>query len=174
MKRLKPEILIFALLASLTACVTEKHRQKICNTCQVISERRDSIVYKFDTVRVKIPGTPGPTLYIENPCAFFCDSLGRLRKNFDTSLVHGNSALNIRRIGNVIAIGAATTPTTAIAEVKGKEVYSKETSKVIQCPNERTSFDGFTNWYFYITAVLGGLYIVYKYFRWKYWRPPKA
>lgn len=148
---------------ALTGCLSEKKRAEICNTCP--SESEDSIVVKTVTVPVIVPGAPGPTLYIENPCKLLCDSLGNLKKvNFTVN--KGGQALNINTLGGGLLVSTATKDTTIAAQVPQKEVYSaKESIKYVPCNNERTAFDGFTRYWFYITAGLLALWGLVLYFR---------
>lgn len=155
-------ILLFTFL---TSCVTEKQRLKICNSCPVKKERYDSIVEKILEVPVYLPGKPGPTVYMENPCKLLCDSLGNLKKGVNIIAEKNGQTLHINSQGNGLNITSATKDTTVKAPVKQKEVYNKshdESVKYIPCDNERTAFDGFTRWFFYIIAPILALWLAWK------------
>jgi hypothetical protein len=74
-----------------SSCVSEKRRAKICSTCPVVTEVitvKDSssskTVIKYDTIYKKVVG---PTMYMNSPCDFLCDSLGRI-KDFNKESTH--------------------------------------------------------------------------------------
>lgn len=169
---LKNLIYILNTLFLFTACVTEKQRQKICFTCPSNTEIKDSIVFKTVTVPVVIPGAPGPTLYLENPCKYLCDSLGNLRK-VNINLCHKGQNLNINRLGGGLLVNTSIKDTTRSAEVQQKEIYRNEHKDIIKyvpCANERTSFDGFCRIWFYITALAASIWGLFTYF--KRFKPP--
>lgn len=158
------KIFLFALL--LTSCITEKKRQEICNNCP--GKSKDSTIIKTVTVPVNVPGAPGPTVYLENPCKLLCDSLGNLKK-VNINITKGGQSLNINTIGGGLLVSTSTKDTTIAAQVPQKEVYSaKESIKYIPCQNERTAFDGFTRYWFYITALILVLRLGWAYFRRKW------
>jgi hypothetical protein len=158
MRNLNRLLLVAAVLtaALFSSCkITEKQRQEICNTCPVKTERRDSIVYKRDTVRVEVPGKPGPTVYLDNPCKLLCDSLGHLR-NVDIKTTKNGQTLHINTMGNGINVATETRDTALAVPVTTKETFHDEKEadvKYVPCANERTAFDGFTRYWFYITAL---------------------
>lgn len=146
-------------------CISEKKRRGICAGCPVVTHTKDSIVYKHDTVTVNIPGKPGPTVYLENPCKLLCDSLGNLKPVNITTRRNG-TILNINTLGNGLNIVTETKDTTAKAPVLTKETFSQKEEahiKWMPCTNERTDFDGFCRWFFYIMAPLVILWAVLKY-----------
>ena len=91
MKKLKynieilfPFFLSFIIMIVLfSSCMTEKRRAKICSSCPVVTEVvtvKDSssskTIVKYDTIYKKVVG---PTMYMNSPCDFLCDSLGRIK-----------------------------------------------------------------------------------------------
>jgi hypothetical protein len=140
-----------------SSCVTEKQRAKICNSCAVKEFKKDSIIEKIVTIPIPIKGEPGPIQYLENPCKNLCDSLGRL-KPFILNKSKNGVNQNIKTIGNSIVIASDKKDTTLNIPVKQKETFhneSKSEVKYVKCDLEhRTKFDGFTFWWFWITALL--------------------
>lgn len=165
---------ILVSAAILAGCVTERKRQRICATCPVVSHSKDSIVVKNVTVTVKVPGAPGPTLYLENPCQRLCDSLGNLRPVSFTTASNGQT-LHVSTLGGGLLLQAVQGDKTVAAQVPTTERYNKTEKAAIKwmpCQNERTAFDGFTRWYFYITAPILGFFIGRAYLRLQRGRPP--
>lgn len=157
--------LIFLFFAS---CITEKKRKEICNTCTSQSTKKDSVVYRIDTLNVMIPGENGPTIYLDNPCKELCDSLGRLR-NVSLITKRGNQVIKINTQGNGLNIFGSTLDTSVKATVGVKETFStdrKTDIKWIDCKKEhRNTFDGFCRWFFYIVGpIMAGLigFKIYK------------
>lgn len=166
-------LLIFSMLlcAVFSRCaapkLTEKQRLEICNGCPLKIERHDSIVINTVTVPVNVPGAPGPTLYIDNPCKELCDSIGRLKK-VNISVRHNGQTLNLNSMGGGLLINTARRDTVLPAEVKQKEVYRKEKNDrpiYVPCENERTAFDGWCRIWFYITGAAVALWLAWLYIR---------
>lgn len=153
---------IIGLMIALNSCMTERKRQRICNSCPVKTEKHDSIVYKIDSVKIQLPGKDGPTVYLENPCKLLCDSLGKL-KNVDIKTKRNGQSLKISTQGNGINISSNTSDTTVKAPVISKESHSSEKNTVVieeKCKRDhRTDFDGVCRWFFYIVAPMIGLYV---------------
>lgn len=166
--------LIYILISVLFfSCITEKKRNKICNSCPGKSESHDSIVIKTVIVPVNVPGAPGPTLYLDNPCKYLCDSLGNLKK-VNINVNHNGQNLNINTLGGGLLINTSTKDSIHAAEVQRKETYhdaKKEMVKYLPCLNERTFMDGFCRIWFYITAFAASIWGLLTYF--KRWKPPK-
>lgn len=147
------------LLASLflVGCkITEEQRRQICFTCPSKIEVRDSISYVHDTVKITIPGKPGPTIYLENPCKLICDSLGRL-KPVNIKQQKNGQILHINTLGGGLNIHAETKDTTAKSPILNKQTFHSEktdTPKFIPCQDERTDFDGFCRYWFWATLLL--------------------
>lgn len=160
--------IILSIIVSLflfCSCVTEKQRARICNSCASVSLKKDSIVYKIDSVKVEIPGKDGPIVYLENPCQNLCDSLGRL-KNVNIITKKNGQIVKINTQGNGINISTHTKDTAIKAPVIKKESYSRQKDVEVKyevCKRDhKTSFDGFCNWFFYIVGPLIGFYIFFR------------
>lgn len=165
--------LIF-ILFFICSCVTERKRLKICNGCPIKKERYDSIVEKVIEVPINIPGAPGPVVYLDNPCKELCDSLGRPRSNINIKTERNGQTLHIKSLGNGLNIVTERKDTALKVAVKQKEVYNKsyaESVKYIPCQNERTAFDGFCRWFFYIVSPIIALWLAYKLY-FKRFNPP--
>lgn len=167
-------VLVALVAAALSSCVTEKKRQEICNQCPVKIERHDSIVEKLVEKIVEIPGNDGPIVFLENPCKELCDSFGNLR-NIALIKTKNGQVLKVNKVGNSIAIASSTKDTTAKVMVKQTDTFKDRKDvevKYVPCVNERTAFDGFTRWWFYITGVILILYVGWRYYKFRF--GPKA
>lgn len=148
--------LLIVLCCCFFACVTEKQRLRICQTCSFSNTAKDSIriVERIDSIY--LPPIAGPVQYLENPCKDLCDSLGRL-KRFIFKTKKNSIKSTVRSVGNSIAIECETDSLKAQIKTLEKYISDKNNSnvvKVLPCVNERTRFDGFTYWWFIITAIL--------------------
>jgi hypothetical protein len=167
------------MLAALPACVTLKQRARICATCTVENntDRRDCTIVRTVTVPVNVPGVPGPTVFLPNPCAALCDENGKLREGAHIDAIKDGHTLNLTARGGSLEASLASPAKTIEATVNQTEHHSITSTTKTQlqpCPDQRTDFDGFCRWWFYITALILGAYLVFRYLRWKYWRPPKT
>jgi hypothetical protein len=157
-------LLLLLLSASLFSCVTEKQRLKICNNCALKAEVHDSIyqVECWDTVR--LPPISGPMILIQNPC----DNIGHLKP---ISITQTKNAVKgtVKSFGNSLVFTCDTDSLKAyIKTLTEKYVSNKkveENVKYIPCKDERTRFDGFTFWWFWITLVLIIIAAVLFYFK---------
>lgn len=149
---MKLPIAILAVLLLFSSCAA--YRAKICQTCPVVIERKDSVVFVPDTVLIQLPGRLGPTVFLDNPCKFLCDSLGNLKRVNITERKNGQ-ILHINTLGGGLNIVSETKDTTARAPVMKEKHYSSEKSVVIKCDNERNVFDGFCRWFTYIIGGAG-------------------
>lgn len=165
---MKKLILLLISAVLITSCITEKKRLKICNTCASVSSRHDSIVYKRDTVKIELPGKPGPVVFLENPCKLLCDSLNHL-KNVNINTVKNGQNLHISTQGGGLNISTETKDTLAEVPVMNKETYHEQKDveqKFIECKRDhRTDFDGFCRMFFWIIAPLLVLYGVFRWYR---------
>jgi len=154
----------------LFGCITEKRRQEICNTCTSQSNKKDSVVYRIDTLDVLIPGEDGPVIYLDNPCKELCDSFGKLR-NVNIITKKNNQIIKIKTQGNGLNIIGQTKDTIRKTTIGTKQVFStdKRTDiKWIDCKREhRNAFDGFCRWFFYIVAPMLGLFGLFKIYKLK-------
>lgn len=79
-----PFFLTFLIITVLfSSCNSEKRIAKRCAKCPIVTEVvtiKDSsstkTVIKYDTIYKKVVG---PTMYMNSPCDFLCDSLGRIK-----------------------------------------------------------------------------------------------
>jgi len=158
-------LIIFSIFFS--SCVTEKQRRKICNSCAVETHNTETITIIHDTVPKLIPGKDGPIVYLENPCKLLCDSLGNLKKGVDINVSRNGMTTHVKTQGNGINISTASKDTTLKIPVTNS-VTVKDTKeaevKYIPCANERTAFDGWCRWFFYIFAPLIAIYMVLKFY----------
>jgi hypothetical protein len=157
-------LLLAAMLLS-SCVVTQKQRDRfLARNCKQESSKSDSIVTKLDTVLVEVPGEQGPPIYLENPCAHLCDSLGNL-KPFSITEEKNGIKTSVRSVGNSIVINSATKDTARPAVVTTKEVYSDEKATVPEdCRREhRTWWDHFCFWF---TNIVGGAGVLYLAFKW--------
>jgi hypothetical protein len=163
--------LCFSIALLFTACVTEKQRAKICNTCSVTSGSKDSTSERLRDTTIYIT-TPGPIQYLPNPCALLCDSAGKL-KPFEKTEIKKGIKSTIKSQGNTLVVSCeADSLKQVIKDLKETIHYHqvKESSvKYVPCDKaHKTKFDGFTFWWFWITLsiiVVGYLIKVVKTYR---------
>ncbi len=147
-------IFIILIYFSFCSCVTERQRLKICNSCAVKTEVRDSIyqVECWDTVR--LPPIQGPVIYLES---IKFDSIGHL-KPFSITLTKNSVKATAKSLGNSIVFTCETDSLKAyIQTLKERFVLNKKHDaevKFLPCKNERTRFDGFAYWWFWITLAV--------------------
>lgn len=162
---MKQIALISILLVFLVSCVTEKQRSKICQECPARIEIHDSIIETLHDTTIYLT-VEGPVQYLENPCANLCDSLGHL-KPFEVKKKENGIIGTIRSVGNSIAFDCKADSLEAVIKgLKDRLVFHdqrKDIVKYVPCTNEKTKFDGFTFWFFWI--VISILLVRYG---WKY------
>lgn len=157
-----------------SSCVATKKQKR--NFLSKYCERKDSIsvvtkdssVYRDTTIYKSIPG---PVQYLENPCKLLCDSLGNLKNFTPITKKENGSRGTIFKVGNSIAlkcdIDSVEVHLAWIENHKSKVVFS-HTENRIEKPCElehRTKWDGFTWYWFIITASLLVLWILIKVFK---------
>lgn len=146
---------------SLSSCVTEKMRAKICNNCTTKTEKVDSVYEHqcFDTV--SMAPIVGPTIYLTNPC----DSTGKLKPIAIAKTKNGVRA-SVNTLDNTIVFTCETDSLKAyIQTLKETYVLSRKHDadiKYVPCKNERTKFDGFTFWWFWITLGISIIIFVIR------------
>jgi len=174
MKIFKYYLLLIALACLACSCVATKKQKnrflaKYCERKDSVSViTKDSIVYK-DTIIYK--SIPGPITYLENPCKLLCDSLGNLL-NFTPIIKKENGSKGtIFKVGNSIGfkcdIDSAKVSITWTENHQTKTTIS-HTENRIEKPCElehRTKWDGFTWYWFIITAGILVLWIIFKIFK---------
>lgn len=162
-------ILLLLLFNSCVATKGQKRRFLAAN-CQgkdsVRIEYKDKIVKKDTTIYKSIPG---PIQYLENPCSFICDSIGRLKPFKPITKKERGSKGTIFPVGNSIAF-KCDIDSFAVALSWNEHHTSKEefshTESTIKEPCElehRTKFDGFTYWWFWITAGILTMWLIIKF-----------
>lgn len=159
---MKKILLILISIISLSSCISEKKRAKICNTCAV----KDSISYK-EIIKLKdtiiYRNIAGPVQYLENPCKLLCDSLGKL-KPFEIKTKKNGLTSTIKSVGNSIAVDCSADSLKLVISGLKETVreYSsrKAVIRYIECTKKHTTdFDGLCRWFFYIFAPGIALYI---------------
>ena len=149
---------------SMTACLTQKRVNKICNECpskiDSVIVVRDSIVYKDTTVYVD-------KRIVSYRDTIFCDSLGIVKPFMKVVKSNGLKA-TVKVQNNNITVDCETDSLKLVIDKLNKEVYRLESikrTKVIEknCNLEhRKDFDGFTYYWFIITFLLIAGYVIYK------------
>ncbi|MDQ3047060.1 MAG: hypothetical protein M3R27_05885 [Bacteroidota bacterium] len=149
---------------ALTSCVTQKQRSKICLTCTVVTQSHDSIIEKIVRDTITLPPIAGPIQYLENPCKELCDSLGNLKPFIKTERKNGVVS-TIRSVGNSIVVKCDTDSLQAeILKIEKERFQKIETVQRIPCHLQHESkFSGFTFWWFWITAGLLFLWLIWKF-----------
>lgn len=150
-----------------SGCVTEKQRLKICQSCPIVSVSKDSVYEHLvhDTIALEPIRT---FIALPSPCADLCDSLGRLKPYYHSEH-HGAITTTISSHNDTLLIECKTDSLKAYSDHLEKEVFSlKHDTKILQpvCEKKhKTSFDGFTFWWFWITIVIIIIYFLIKYLK---------
>ncbi len=173
MKIFKYYLLLIALAWIACSCVTQKQRDKILKDCPVntITKIKDSItekqVIKHDSIYIY---KTGPIKYIENPCSLLCDSLGKL-KPFYSESKHNGIKQSLETKGNLLIQKCDVDSLLQVNKILTKQIdhyhsKEKETQVHENCKLEhRTDRDGFTWYWFIITASLLAVWILIKIFK---------
>lgn len=172
---------ILILAALIDGCGCEYHLKRVQSKCGATASVKDSVSQKDSvssriTEKVKLKDTtiyltvPGPIQYLPNPCAMLCDSLWNLKPFFSESKKNGITS-TIFTTGNVLAVDCKTDSLEAV--IRG--LQEKETERMVFEKHEtatthsetipvhvRTPFEKFCIGWFWITAILLALFIVYK------------
>lgn len=164
--------IIIALLIS-SCVVTKRQREnflaKHCQRNDSISfVKKDSIVYKDSLIYIpKVVNTP---IYLDSPCSLLCDSLGKL-KNVNITTNKGGLKSTVKTLGNGLIFECETDSLKArISWLEHNLIISKNshTENTIKIPCEldhRTKWDGFTWYWFIITASILGIWIIFNIFK---------
>lgn len=157
---MKRSSIILVLVASLFAsCSYEKRLNKWCKRCpssdSITEIKKDSIVYKDTTVYIT---QPGDTIRLSSPC----DSSGKL-KVFEIKKKKNGLVTTLKSDGKVITADCrADSLIKVIEQIRADHFASINSSKVhaikLPCDNERTAFDRFTFWWFWITFCIIVIY----------------
>lgn len=152
---------MLGLCAFVSSCkISEKQRREICNTCVT----KDSVSFK-EVVKLKDTTIyiyqKGNDVYINSPC----DSLGNL--NFKPIVSESKGIKQtITHIGNVIVSECDVDSLKLI--IKGltetERTYTQKTNEIkyIPCLNEKTKFDGFCFYWFWITCSILLIFVLIK------------
>lgn len=171
---------ILILAALIDGCGCEYHLKRVAAKCGATASVKDS-VSRTDSIREnttvtetvrKVPvyiTTPGPIQYLPNPCDLLCDSLGQLRdfsreskKNGLTSTIHSE--------GNTLVVDCNADSLKAEIEARDRiidrqrsQYHETATTHSETIPaHVRTPFEKWCIGWFWITAILLALFIVYK------------
>ncbi len=171
MKQVVNFLLTLLVLVTMTQCVLTKKQKN--NFLAKYCERKDSIVYvKKDSIVFKdttiyVPTIVNTPIYLENPCKLLCDSLGNLKPFIKTEKKNGLKS-TVKSVGNVLVVECETDSLKAriqYLEHHTIDIEKSHTENTVQKPCElehRTKFDGFTWWWFWITAGILTLWILIK------------
>lgn len=171
MKQVANFLLTLLVLVTMTQCVLTKKQKN--NFLAKYCERKDSLIYiKKDSIVFKdttiyVPTIVNTPIYLENPCKLLCDSLGNL-KPFIKTEKKGGLKSTVKSVGNVLVVECETDSLKAriqYLEHHTIDLEKSHTENTVQKPCElehRTKFDGFTWWWFWITASILALFILIK------------
>ena len=171
MKQVVNFLLTLLVLVTMTQCVLTKKQKD--NFLAKYCERKDSLIYiKKDSIVFKdttiyVPTIVNTPIYLENPCKLLCDSLGNL-KPFIKTEKKGGLKSTVKSVGNVLVVECETDSLKAriqYLEHHTIDIEKSHTENTVQKPCElehRTKFDGFTWWWFWITAGILALFILIK------------
>lgn len=171
MKQVANFLLTLLVLVTMTQCVLTKKQKD--NFLAKYCERKDSLIYiKKDSIVFKdttiyVPTIVNTPIYLENPCKLLCDSLGNL-KPFIKTEKKGGLKSTVKSVGNVLVVECETDSLKAriqYLEHHTIDLEKSHTENTVQKPCElehRTKFDGFTWWWFWITASILALFILIK------------
>lgn len=164
---MKKIILISFCLLFFTKCILTKNQKleflaKHCQRKDSINYvQKDSIIHKDSLIY--IPTIVNQPIYLENPCKTLCDSLGNLKPFTRTTKSNGLRS-TVKKVGNTIVFDCQTDSLSArIKWLEHQITISKysHTENTIEKPcylPHKSSFDGFTKWWFIITAGLASVY----------------
>lgn len=167
-------IVLALICLALSSCVLTKKQKdrflaKYCERKDSISYvKKDSIVFRDSLIT--IPTIVNTPIYLENPCKLLCDSLGNL-KSFTRTETSGGLKSTVKTVGNTIVFDCGTDSLKARIHWLEKHLVISEFSHTEntvkkECEQEhRTKFDGFTWWWFWITAGLLTLWLIIKIFK---------
>lgn len=151
----------------LTSCVvTQKQRDKFCESCPQKTIVKDSIVTKIEYRDTIIYVSTAPVTHtVESPC----DSLGKL-KDFKSSQTKNGIKTTIEGRNNKLIVTCEADSLKQIIKALNeritKEHFKSETKTIekICDKKHKKGFDSFTNWWFWITVVILALFVIFKLF----------
>jgi len=164
-----PFFIAAVVLLCLASCVTEKQRAKICQTCALKSEVRDSIVERLIEVPVYTAPIAGPTLYLPSPCANLCDSLGNL-KPFEIENKHNGIKTTVKtnvKANTLDIVSSLEDSIKHTAKVPQREVFRSKTEQfAARCEKKHvTNWLIFCEWFTIIGLIGVGLFAFFKFRR---------
>lgn len=161
-------ILLVAILSLQSCILTKKGKEEyLFKNCKdsIVTIIKDTTIVKDSITYRQIPG---PVQYLENPCQHLCDSLGNLRP-FEITKKKNGLKSTIKSIGNSIAFDCeADSLKEVIKMITHKRNVYRASAVTVKRPCElehRTKWDGFTWYWFIITASILTLYILLKVFK---------
>ena len=168
---MRTTIIYIAYFFLLTSCVvTQKQRDKFCDNCPQITIVKDIIITKTEYRDTIIYISTDPVTHtIESPC----DSLGRL-KDFTSSQTKNGITTTIKGRNNKLIVTCEADSLKQIIKALNERItkeHFKSETKIIEKVCElkhKKSFDSFTNWWFFITAGIIALFILFKIFLQKF------
>lgn len=159
-------LILLILTVTLFSCATPRQIARICNSCPAVV--KDSVIVK-ETVRdTTIYITQkGPEVIVKSPC----DSAGKL-KPFKKVKKENGIKTTIESKGDTIVAICEVDSLKAVIEGLNKTIFHlKKETKIITrlCEyKHRNKFDGFTFYWFWITAAMVALYAGFRYFKTKF------
>lgn len=163
---IKKLMLLIVTAALSQACLLTKKGKEdfLFHNCKdsIVTIRKDTTIFKDSISYVFLDG---PIQYLENPCKKLCDSLGNL-KPFEIIKKKNGLKATIKSVGNSIAFDCDADSLRNVNKIITHELDVYRASAVtVKKPCElehRTKWDGFTWYWFIITAGLLVLYILFK------------
>lgn len=151
----------------LTSCASFKENRRIqkCAKFSCVQEVKtiikDSVVFKDTTVYIT---QKGKTEYINNPCAELCDSFGNLKPFLRENTTNGVRTV-IKTVNNTLVVECETDSLEAIITGLKETYHSEVIQEVVEIERQKTLFDKIQSWYFWLSLLTVGLFLVYKYYR---------
>ena len=162
MKNLNNIIPILSILL-ITSCATLKEN-KNNRKCARLGCVKNTFVLDC-TIVVNVTDTAhitkeGPTVYLENPCAELCDSVGNLKKFKKTTKKNGIKS-TIKSIGNSLVVECDTDSLEAvITTLQTTKIRSER--QTIEVPRKKTWFEKLQSIWFYISITAIIVYLALK------------
>jgi len=156
-------IIAVLILLMVTSCSTFKENRKArkCAKFDCIKE-----TYVLDSTFVtEIKDTTyitkeGTTVYLENPCAELCDSVGNLKKFEKTTKKNGIKS-TIKSVGNSLVVECDTDSLEAVITTLQTTKIRSE-NQTIEVARKKTWFEKLQSIWFYISATAIILYLALK------------
>lgn len=150
-------IKLLILVVALSSCISQKKRAEICSTCP--SKTKDSVITVIKDTTIYIT-RPGETVIVPNPCAELCDSFGNVRVFTQTQHKNGITTTLRTERNKLIVLCKADSLEAIIKGLRSTNTFRSET---ITAPKvEKSRFQTFINYWFWVTAALIVGYFGYK------------